>query len=55
MLLFLVFDDLYVIDLVVDLVLCQLRFIVLFMFFFLALILIFSVLAKRLAWKSIPK
>ena len=56
MLLFFVFDDLYFVDLVVvDLVLCLPRFIVFLWFFLLALILIFSVLTKRLTGKSIVK
>jgi len=51
-----VFDDLYIADLVVvDVVLCHLEFIILFVFFLPALILFFSVLAKRLAGKSIPQ
>jgi len=45
-----VFDDLYFINLVV-IVFCQPRFIVLLRFFLPAVILIFSVLAKRLAQK----
>ena len=47
------FDDFYYVDLVViGLVLCQPRFIDCLCFFILALILIFSVIAKRLAGTS---
>ena len=48
-----VFYELYVDLVVVDLVLCWPRFIVLLIVFFSQLILIFSLLAKRLAEKSI--